>query len=126
MRGRIRYAIVAACVAIAVACNSGALSPNSVCGGSIFLVIAGGKSSTFAVGDSVTLVAQQGVLGPGIGGSGCRIQNIPASSVSWGTSDTSVVRVGADGIAHGVSAGKADVTATHGGLSAALTLTIVP
>lgn len=127
MRGRTRYAIVAACVAIAgAACNSGSLSPNSVCGGSIFLVIAGGKPSTFAVGDSVTLVAQQGVLGPGVGGSGCTIQNIPAASVSWATSDTAIVTVAADGTARGRSAGKANVTATHGGRSASIALTIVP
>ena len=127
MRGRTWYAIVAACVAIAgTACNSGSLSPNSVCGGSIFLVIAGGKSSTFAVGDSVTLVAQQGVLGPGVGSSGCTIQNIPAASVSWETSDTAIVTVAADGTARGRSAGKAKVTATHGGRSASIALTIVP
>ena len=127
MQGRIWYGIVAAFVAITgAACNSGSLSPSSVCGGSIFLVIAGGKSSTFAVGDSVTLVAQQGVLGPGVGSTGCRILNIPAASVSWTTSDTAVVRVAADGTARGLSAGKADVTATHGGLSATLTLTILP
>ncbi len=127
MRGRIWYAIVATCVALGgAACNSGALSPNSVCGGKIFLVIANGKSATFAVGDSVTLLAQQGVLGPGVGGSGCTIQNIPAASVAWATSDTAVVRVAADGTAHGLSAGHADVTATHGGLSATLTLTILP
>ena len=127
MRGRSWITIVAASVAIAVAaCNSGSLSPNSVCGGSIFLVIAGGKSSTFAVGDSVTLVAQQGVLGPGVGSSGCTIQNIPAASVSWATSDTGVVSVAADGTARGRAAGTADVTATHGGRSASLTLTIVP
>lgn len=127
MRGRSWFTIVAASMAIAVAaCNSGSLSPNSVCGGSIFLVIAGGKSSTFAVGDSVTLIAQQGVLGPGVGSSGCTIQNIPAASVSWATSDTDVVSVAADGTARGRAAGTADVTATHGGRSASLTLTIVP
>lgn len=127
MRGRSWYAIVAVIVAIAgAACNSGSLSPNSVCGGSIFLVIAGGKSSSFAVGDSVTLIAQQGVLGPGVGSTGCRIQNIPSASVSWATSDTAVVSVAADGTARGRSAGKADVTATHGGQSASLTLTILP
>jgi len=127
MRRRTWYAIAFACVAIAgAACNSGALSPNGVCGGSIFLVIAGGKSSTFAVGDSVTIVAQQGVLGPGVGSSGCQIQNIPAASVTWTTSDTAVATVAADGTAHGLSAGNADVTATHGGRSASITLTIVP
>ena len=127
MPGRYWSAIVAACVAIAGAgCNSGALSPNSVCGGAIFLVVAGGKSSTFAVGDSVTLVAQQGILGPGVGSSGCRIQNIPPASVSWTTSDTAVVSIAADGTARGRSAGQAGVTATYGGLSASLTLTILP
>lgn len=126
MRGRIWYAMVAVCVALGgAACNSGAFSPNGVCGGKIFLVIANGRSATLAVGDSVTLVAQQGVLGPGIGGSGCTIQNIPAASVAWGSSDTTVATVAADGTAHGLSAGTADVTATHGGLSATLTLTIL-
>lgn len=127
MRGRTWYALAVTCVAVAgAACNSGALSPNGVCGGSIFLVIAGGKSATFAVGDSVTLVAQQGVLGPGVGSSGCQIQNIPAASVSWTTSDSAVVSIAADGTAHGLSAGNADVTATHAGMSASLPLTIVP
>jgi hypothetical protein len=115
-----------ACVAIVgAACNS-ALSPRSVCGGSIFLVVANGKSSTIAVGDSVTLIAQQGVLGPGIGGSGCTIQNIPSSSVGWTTSDTTVLTVGPTGIARGIGAGKADVTAAHGSLNAKLGLTVVP
>jgi hypothetical protein len=124
---RVGLSILAICAAVAgAACNSGSLSPNSVCGGSIFLVIADGKSSTFAVGDSVTLIAQHGVLGPGVGSTGCRIQNIPAASVSWTTSDTAIVRVAADGSARGLSAGKADVTATYGGLSATLTLTILP
>ena len=127
MRRRTWYAIAFACVAIAgAACNSGALSPNGVCGGSIFLVIAGGKSSTFAVGDSVTIVAQQGVLGPGVGSAGCQIQNIPPATVTWTTSDTAVVAVAGDGTAHGRSAGNADVTATHGGRSASIALTIVP
>lgn len=127
MRSRRWFAIVATSVAIAgAACNSGSLSPNSVCGGSIFLVIAGGKSSTFAVGDSITLIAQQAVLGPGVGSSGCTIQNIPSASVSWVTNDTGVVSVAANGTARGRAAGTADVTATHSGRSASITLTVVP
>ncbi len=124
MRIRSVCAVAVACIAIVVAaCNS---SLNSVCGGSIFLVVANGKPATLAVGDSVTLVAQQGVLGPGIGGSGCMIQNIPSSSVAWTTSDSTVLTVGPDGTAHAVAAGSADVTATHGGLNAKLALTVVP
>lgn len=125
MRIRGWHALVVACIAtIGVACNS-ALSPNSVCGGSIFLVVANGKSSTLAVGDSLTLLAQQGVLGPGIGGSGCMIQNLPSSSVGWSSSDTTVLTVGPEGTAHAIGAGTADVTATHGGLNAKLALIVV-
>ncbi|HEY7895421.1 MAG TPA: hypothetical protein VIC24_11025 [Gemmatimonadaceae bacterium] len=125
MRVRSWYALAAASIAIVgAACNS-SLSPNSVCGGSIFLVVANGKSSTLAVGDSVTLLAQQGVLGPGVGSAGCMIQNIPSSSVAWGTSDSTVVIVGSGGTAHAVAAGTADVTATHGGLNARLALKVV-
>jgi len=126
MRIRSWHAMLIACAAtLGVACNS-ALSSNSVCGGSIFLVVANGKSSTIAVGDSLQLVAQQGVLGPGVGGSGCTIQNIPANSVAWSTSDTTVATVGPDGSAHGIAAGSADVTAARGGLDATLKVTVVP
>ncbi|HKV51072.1 MAG TPA: Ig-like domain-containing protein [Gemmatimonadaceae bacterium] len=124
MRIRSWYAL-AACIAVVGAACTSALSPNSVCGGSIFLVVANGRASTLSVGDSLTLVAQQGVLGPGIGGSGCMIQNIPSSSVSWSTSDSSVVTVGPAGTAHALAPGTADVTATHGGLNASLALKVV-
>lgn len=125
MRIRSWYAVAVASLAfIGAACNS-ALSPNNVCGGSLFLVVANGRSSTLAIGDSLALVAQQGVLGPGIGGSGCMIQNIPSSSVTWGTSDSTVITVGPAGTAHAVAAGIADVTATHGGLNASLALSVV-
>lgn len=126
MQVRSWYAMAVACVAIAgAACNS-SLSPHSVCGGSIFLVVANGRSSTLAVGDSVVLVAQQGVLGPGLGGSGCTIQNVPSSSVTWGTTDSTVLTVGPSGTAHAIAAGTADVTAVKGGLNTKLALTVVP
>jgi len=126
MRGRAWWSAAVLCAGIAAAaCNSGAFSPNSVCGGKIFLVIANGKSATLAVGDAVTLVAQQGVLGPGVGGSGCTIQNLPAASVAWGTSDSTIVTVSADGTAHALAPGQANVSASKGGLTATLTLTVV-
>ena len=126
MRYRTVLSIAAMGAAIAsAACNSGALSPNSVCGGKIFLVIANGKSSTLTVGQDVTLIAQQGVLGPGVGSTGCVIQNIPAASVTWGTTDSTIVSIATDGTAHALAPGKADVSAAKGGLSATLSVTVV-
>ncbi|HEY7876957.1 MAG TPA: hypothetical protein VIC55_01955 [Gemmatimonadaceae bacterium] len=105
------------------ACNSDFTSGN-ICGNVLFLNLAQGESGTIPVGGVVTLQAQRGVATAGPGGAVCTIRNLPSTTVQWISSDTTVLVVQTDGTAHGIAPGTAAVTASQGGQTATLMLTV--
>lgn len=122
MRTRTVGLSLAAIAAFATACNNDFTS-GGLCGNVLFVSLASGQSGTVPVGDSVTLVAQRGVA---TGATTCTIRNLPPSMVAWSSSDSTVAVVQSTGTVLGVAPGTATVTASQGGQSGSLVLTVVP